>query len=1065
MRALLLAEAAEDATWLAQVLRESRHPLELLVRVGDDALAEPIPEEHSLGIVLAVVSRHPPARLLSALESLAALPATLVLITDSLGEVVEPALRLGACICLRDRGLGHLRLALDRAVAREKDERARAQAKAFEQGQREVLAAVGSGALADVLTAIVRLIERQSDGMLCSILLLDADGRRLRIGAAPHLPAELSHAIDGAEIGPAAGSCGAAAYRREPVIIEDVGTHPNWVAYRHLVLPHGLRACWSTPILSSGARKVLGTFAMYHREARGPTDLERSWVDRASYLAAIAIERDRASAALRTSEARYRQIVDTAYEGVWLLDGDARTVFVNRRTCELLGRPADEIVGHNLVEFMDEVSRARAQGEFLARLRTLSEQGEFCFRQKDGSVFWALLAGSPIRDHEQALAGALCMVTDISELKRVERMLRRREAEARAVFDNAAFGLALLDEQGRVLRSNPALHRFFGRDESELRGVTLLELAHPDDRAGNAAAPPDWERGEHLSKQSFLAPKASECLGSVQTEGRYLRKDGAVVFGRLTASLMIDEGKRQVVVMMEDVTDRRRMEEAIRSGERLRSLMYGAVSDILFYIGVEGGDQFRFLSVNPAFLRATGLVEADVVGRLVSDVIPEPSRSTVVENYRRAIRERHTITWDEMSRYPAGVKYGEVAIRPIFDENGHCTNLVGSVHDVTERRLASERLAEQAALLDHASDAILVRDLDGVIRYWNHGAERLLGWSSREATGRSVRDLLYADRETFERAQAAVLQIGEWTGEIPRTNRQGKRLVIAERWTLLRAAGGQPASILVIGTDRTERVTLEALIARSQRLESLGSLAGGLAHDFSNALAIIGCSIELARRRLTEADPARAPLEDARLATDVATDLVRRILTFSRREQLRLDRTPLQPAVEEALRLLRPTVPRTIEMRTSFDPETPEVLADAIQVQQIVMNLGTNAVQAMGPGGGSLSVRLERAVLNDRLVTSTADLPPGSYARLVVADTGTGMDEPTLERIFEPLFTTKPPDQGTGLGLSVVHGIVRSHEGGVVVRSEVGSGSEFSVYFPAAVRQTAGSASSRSGAV
>ena len=453
---------------------------------------------------------------------------------------------------------------------------------------------------------------------------------------------------------------------------------------------------------------MLGTFAMYYRARRGPTERERTWVGRATHLAAIAIARDRTERAVRQADARYRQIVDTAYEGVWLLDAEARTLLVNERTAKLLGFEEHELLGRRLVEFMDEPSRQAAEGSFIQRVRTVSDQHQFRFRRKDGTCFWALMSGSPIRDDKGHASGALCMMTDITELKHTEQALRQSEAEFRVVFENAGIGMGLAGRDGKLLRTNPALQRFLGYSEGELCERNFSDFTHPDDLQS------DEELYERLT---------SGAADSYQSERRYLRKDGGVVWGRLTASVVRPEkGKPLLAIgMIENVSERRRMEEAVRSSERLRALIYDSVTDILFYIGVEPQNRYRFLSVNQAFLRATGLKEDQVVTRLVDDVIPGPAAEQVLAHYARAIREHRTVTWDEVTAYPAGVKYGEVSITPLFDADGVCTNLVGTVHDVTERRKAQERLAAQAAMLDKAKDAIIVRDVDGLIQQLEQG--------------------------------------------------------------------------------------------------------------------------------------------------------------------------------------------------------------------------------------------------------------------------------------------------------------------------------------------------------
>jgi PAS domain S-box-containing protein len=479
--------------------------------------------------------------------------------------------------------------------------------------------------------------------------------------------------------------------------------------------------------------------------------------------------------------------------------------------------------------------------------------------------------------------------------------------------------------------------------------------------------------------------------------------------------------------------------------------MYSSVSDVVFYIGVEPDNRFRFLSVNPAFSRATGLDEAQVVGRSLEEVIPEPSRTLVVGNYLRAIQERRTVTWDEVTKYPNGVKYGEVSIAPIFDGSGRCTNLVGSVHDITERRQAEQRLVSQAALLDKAKDAIMVRDLDGVVRYWNKGAERVYGWSSAEAVGRDIVTLIYGDTNAFESAQQRLVADGQWSGELLHHTKSGRQLVIEASWTLIQDEQEGTRSVLVINSDITARKRLEAQVFRAQRLESLGTLAGGIAHDFNNLLTVIGGNLQVALANLATAHPASDALSEAERATSRGADLVRQLLTFSRRQEPKRTVTKLEPLVVEALGLLRVTIPKTVQVKTRFGSDVPAVLADPIQIHQIVMNLGTNAVHAMSGKAGSLEVRLERAVLETDLATPATVLRPGTYARLVVADSGSGIDDATLEHIFDPFFTTKVEGQGTGLGLSVVHGIVRNHDGAIVVRSTPGRGTEFELYFPAAL--------------
>ena len=303
--------------------------------------------------------------------------------------------------------------------------------QAFHNGQKRVLEMIASAApLPDVLTSILHLIELQSNGMLCSILLLGEDGVHVRHGAAPSLPEAYVKAIDGAAIGPKAGSCGTAMYRGKPVIVTDILEDPLWEDYRELAQSFGLRACWSTPILSHSG-KVLGCFAMYYHEPRRPSAAETRLTSVATHLAGIAIERQQAEQALRRSEEKYRRIVDTAHEGMWVVD-DARTiVFVNQRMAEMLGYSVDEMIGRSARDFIADESSEQANERMERRRAGIAEQFDLRFRRKDASDCWGIVSTTPMLTEDGGFGGALGMVTDITERKRAEEELRRSSEQIR----------------------------------------------------------------------------------------------------------------------------------------------------------------------------------------------------------------------------------------------------------------------------------------------------------------------------------------------------------------------------------------------------------------------------------------------------------------------------------------------------------------------------------------------------------------------------------------------------------------------------------------------------------
>jgi PAS domain S-box-containing protein len=286
---------------------------------------------------------------------------------------------------------------------------------AFDAGRFAILELIARGrALPDVLDRIVRLIEAERQGLLASILLVDQEEKCLRDGAAPSLPIEYTRLLDGLPIGPKNGSCGTAAHLGEPVIVEDISTHPYWEEFAHLALPHGLRACWSTPIQSPDGT-VLGTFAVYYLKPRGPRDSEVELVAAATDLAAVAIGRDRVERSVRRSEARYRQIIDGAHEGIWTTDTSHRTTFANRRMGEILGEPAATLPGRSLLDFVHPDDRLSLEQSLCPHTPGRSEEVEFRVRGADGTLRRVVSSVTPITNEFGDVTGAVGFVRHVRE--------------------------------------------------------------------------------------------------------------------------------------------------------------------------------------------------------------------------------------------------------------------------------------------------------------------------------------------------------------------------------------------------------------------------------------------------------------------------------------------------------------------------------------------------------------------------------------------------------------------------------------------------------------------------
>lgn len=374
-----------------------------------------------------------------------------------------------------------------------------------------------------------------------------------------------------------------------------------------------------------------------------------------------------------------------------------------------------------------------------------------------------------------------------------------------------------------------------------------------------------------------------------------------------------------------------------------------------------------------------------------------------------------------------------------------------SIRYARERKRADEQIREQAALLDKARDAILTVDIDGRIVYWNKSAERLTGWTSEEVIGRNLDAQLYGeDNEQVAQARHAVRDQGDWMGELHLRTKGGEEAIVESRWTLIRDSVGNPRSILIISTDITERKKLEAQFLRSQRMESIGRLVGGIAHDLGNLLVPILLGVKVLQQRFAEDEKTLRTLGMIQKSAQRGSDMVKQVLAFARGvegERIPMDITQV---IREVERIARETFPINIEITTEVPDDLWVVNGDSTQLQQVLMNLCVNARDAM-PEGGKLYIRAENFVIDEHLAEMNIDAKQGSFVKLAITDTGGGIPPETLDKIFEPFFTTKPVGKGTGLGLSTVYSIVKSHGGFVNVYSELGEGTTFFVYLPASL--------------
>jgi len=670
------------------------------------------------------------------------------------------------------------------------------------------------------------------------------------------------------------------------------------------------------------------------------------------------------------------------------------------------------------------------------------------------------LHGEPIRNAAGEIESGMVLAQNIADQKRAETAWQESETRYRELFENANDGIAVVKLDRTIISVNRAMERLLGWSREDLIGQDYYRVLTP---AGMALA---QERERRLRK--------GEKIPSI-FEHEFLRKDGSTVPVEGRVRFIKDHAGAPIGFqgIYRDITERKHAEEELRRSQQQYQALVHSIDGVVWEVDVA---TFQFTFVSPQAEQLLGypterwLTEADF---WFNHIHPE-DREWAMNFCLVATAENRPHQFDYRMLAADGRIVWVHDLVNVVAENGRPVKLRGVISDLTAHKEVEQMVqAERDFALQVMSamgQGLVVTNVDSCIEYINPAAAQLFGLQPEEVIGKSAASLVTCENPFSFVQEVELRKRGETRTYERDVRRADGRLIpvmitSADRWR----EDVRTGTILVI-TDLSERKRVEeerrqlqAQFLQAQKLEAIGTLAGGVAHDFNNLLLVMLGSTELALDEIPLGTAARENLEEVLNAGRRAKTLVQQLLTFSRPDRRGQQPLRLQAVLEETLDFLRAPLFKTVTLRTDFSCPTETVLADPTQIQQMLVNLCMNAAQAMRDTGGILHIDLKRVTAEDLQKESPPPVTPGRWLQLVVRDTGCGMTPEVMARIFEPFFTTKPLGEGTGLGLAMVHGIVRNHGGVITVDSQPGHGATFRGYLPeidAAVTTTSLSAES-----
>ncbi len=756
--------------------------------------------------------------------------------------------------------------------------------------------------------------------------------------------------------------------------------------------------------------------------------------------------RKQSEEALQESEEKYRLSFENVSDVIYTIDKNFKISSVSPSVERALGYKVEELIGRPFQE-LNILSPASLEdaisGVSLVFSGKQIHTSTYEFVAKDGTKKFGEIIATPLYSGD-TITGIIGVARDITERKQAEDALREIEERYRLITENMSDMIRFTDMNGTILYYSPSHEKILGYRPEERVGRNIMEFWHPDDR-------------ERVHAE-FRYALASGSPGKI--DYRIKHADGHYVWLETVRDFVynVDGQIKAAIFSSRDITERKRTEDALREREERLRLIAENARVVIWMMDMN----LHYTYMSPYIEHNLGYTPDDYTKKPLHEVMTPSSLELCMQIFAEELEVekrddkdlyRSRIIEVEHIHKDGRIIWAEIHMTFIRDATGNAIGILGITRDVTERRQAEDALQHSEERFSKAfnmspyptsistiDSGLFIDANDSFLHMVGYKREEVIGFTAAELSiWTNWDDRKYLTQKISEQGflREELIHLVTKTGEIC-------DLLLSSEIIILN--GEQ--FVLSIFYDITEQKKLEAQIRRADKIQAIGTLAGGIAHDFNNILSAIMGYTDMALSEHELNDDLRRYLEQVFKAGKRARDLVRQILTFSRQSDEIPHPMRVSPIIKEVLKLLRASLPSTINIHQNIQPEPDIVLADPTHIHQILINLCTNAAYAMREKKGDLKVDLAPVEIITGDVLTSQDLFPGMYLKLTVSDTGCGIDPSVIDRIFDPFFTTKKPGEGTGMGLSVVHGILKSYGGTITVESEVGKWTDFHIYIP-----------------